>query len=163
MTRTLTPEEASVHKTFSTKLTLEDVDNMQGIGMLMGKIRYSVENPVAYRIKGTDSTLVFGELKNPIDIDQLRRMYEEKFKSREDGEEATGLYSKIEDRSPEEPEEKNGVADRETEDDEVRDERLLEEDISVISSQVGASRKEIIRALAESNYDVVDAMMKLTK
>lgn len=143
--RALATEEAAVHRAFGARLQLEEIQDVHGIGMLMKRMRYSVDAPVAYRIKGTDSVLVFGELKNPMDIELLKRMYEASMQEKSSECEPAGMYRRIDAPVP------------------AADGRLLEEDVALITSQTSLPRDEIVRALVETDYDVVDAMMKLTK
>lgn len=137
MSRALKPEETSIYKTFSTKLRLEEMTDLKGMSMQMGTTRYSVQDPVAYKIKGTDSTLVFGNLRNSIDIEQLRRIYEATFK--DEKEEVRGLYSKIE----------------ETPKDEMASTNSQE--------RISSEREETIRPPAEADCDAVDSMEEPTK
>lgn len=154
MSRALTTEEAHAHRVFNTKVKLQEVNDVRQVNVLMREVRYSVRDPIVYRISGTDSVLIFGEPTNPIHIKELRRMYEDKAVREDDGKEVRGLYKKL-DETPDKQEDA-GVNNK-------KDGRLSEEDISLISSQVDASRGEIIKALVDSDYDVVNAMMKLTK
>ncbi|CAD25134.1 similarity to GAL4 DNA-BINDING ENHANCER PROTEIN [Encephalitozoon cuniculi GB-M1] len=157
MARALTTDESHIHKTLGAKVGLEEVEAVERIAIVVKDTRYSVESPVAYRIKGTDSILIFGDLGSPVNLHQLKRMYEDSIRSSKD-QEGPGLYDEIHS----DPQE-DGVKEAEEITVDPSDERLSEEDIKLISSQVKASRNDIIKALVESEYDVVDAMMKLTK
>lgn len=156
MSRPLTVDEAHVHKVIGSRVGLEEVEGIEDVSIIAGNIKCSVENSVVYKIKGTESLLIFGKQGSPIDLDKLRKMYEDSITNtgRKDHE-AAGLYNEVtDDQEKKEPPQASP---------ESTDEKLSEEDIKLIGSQVKASRDDIINALVESNYDVVDAMMKLTK
>ncbi|ADM11098.1 Gal4 DNA-binding enhancer-like protein [Encephalitozoon intestinalis ATCC 50506] len=157
MSRTLAPDELHIHKTIASKVDLEEMESVESVSVIAMNMRHSIVSPAVYKIKGTDSLLIFGSIGNSIDLRELQKMYENSVKSSET-EEHAGLYSSIGDNLQKEDEQKPEEVPVE-----VDNERLSEEDIKLISQQVKASRSEIIRALAESDYDVVNAMIKLTK
>ncbi|KAM0671443.1 hypothetical protein OCOL_001559 [Ordospora colligata] len=158
MSRSLTANESFVHKTLSSKIKLEEITDVRNISMFMDNVAFTVQSPLAYAIKGTDSVLVFGNLTNPINIDQLMKKYTED-STNTPSDDIVGMYSRI-DNHPE-----NKEAKHENEDDifGADSTRLSEDDIKLIGSQVSVPRHEIIKALVDSDYDVVDTMMKLTK
>ncbi|AFM97852.1 nascent polypeptide-associated complex domain-containing protein [Encephalitozoon hellem ATCC 50504] len=159
MSRPLKADESHVHKIIGSKVGLEEVEGIEDASIITKNIKYSIERPMVYKIKGTESLLILGSQGRPMDLDKLRKMYEDSIRGAKDqGNEITGLYSEI--TSDQEGEDKNELPQASHE---TTDERISEEDIKLISSQIKASREEIISALVESNYDVVDAMMKLTK
>ncbi|KAH9411949.1 hypothetical protein HK407_02g03960 [Ordospora pajunii] len=157
MSRALTANESFVHKTLGSKVKLEEMADVKNISMFVDNIAFSVQSPLAYTIKGTDSILVLGNLTNPINIDQLMKKHTED-SANTLSDDIVGMYSRIES-----PPESNESRHEHTDDTLGADsKRLSEEDIKLISSQISVPRHEIIKALVDSDYDVVDAMMKLT-
>lgn len=159
MARTLNIQEQNVMKNFtSASLTLEEIKDLKEISLFQKSIKFSVGSAVAYRIKETNAILVFGEPKNAIDIEQLKKLYEEKIKAmnsvEDDEPQRQGMFRPVE-------EEKKEEVVEEIKEEEVTKKELNEEDVALISSQVDASREEIIKALEDSNYDVVNALIKL--
>lgn len=158
MARTLVGEEASIHKVLSTKVGLEETATVKSVGMVLGHMRYSVKNPVVYKVKGTDSILVLGDLESPIDLRMFEKMYRDNLAGG-DAPETGGLYDEVRDNTSEDgSQQPEASAPAET-----GCSGVSEDDIRLISSQVDASREDIIKALVDSDHDVVNAMMKLTK
>jgi nascent polypeptide-associated complex subunit alpha len=161
MARQLTVDERSIYDLMKPTLKLEEITDIKEIGVFVKTVRYTVDKPVAYRIDGTDSILVFGGLKNSINIEQLRKMYQTKMgemKEKEDDEVASEREEK-EDANVGEPDEKEAEAAHGND----GSSSVKEEDIKLIQSQISAKREDIIQALTDSGNDVVTAMMKLSK
>jgi nascent polypeptide-associated complex subunit alpha len=156
MARQLTVEESSIYNMMRPKLKLEELTSIREIAVFVNPMRYTVDRPVVYKVEGTDSIVVFGTIRNAIDIEQLKRIYEAKIEENKSGVEKPGEEAREEDESGME---KPGEEAREAEDkDGVR-----EEDVSLIQSQISATREEIVQALLDSGNDVVTAMVKLSK
>ncbi|AFN82571.1 Gal4 DNA-binding enhancer-like protein [Encephalitozoon romaleae SJ-2008] len=140
MSRPLTADEAHVHKIIGSKVGLEEIEGIEGVSVITGNIRCSVENSVVYKIKGTESLLIFGKQENPIDFGKLKKIYEDNVRYTErEGHEASGLYSEVtDDQEKKEPSQASS---------ESTDRKLSEEDTKLTSSQVKASRDDIIKHL----------------
>ncbi|KAL6122276.1 GAL4 DNA binding enhancer prt 2 [Nucleospora cyclopteri] len=102
-----------------------------------------------YEIPGQDTLLIFGEIQKSMNIDQLKELINQQMK-----EEA---LKKDED----ETEEVNEVVEEKVEVEE--DENIKDEDVTLLIEQTKCTKKEAIKALMGSNYDVVKAMIELNK
>ncbi|KAI5151594.1 nascent polypeptide-associated complex subunit alpha [Enteropsectra breve] len=132
---------------------------------------YNSVDPVVYTIPGTDSILVFGDLRKSLSMEQMKEWLAKQIelnKSKdaseaikeidgdEDDEHGCGAGCGHDHSHPE--------AHAEQEVLEIKNEgEFAEEDINLIVAQTSVSREEAIEALRKSDNDVVCALVELTK
>lgn len=148
-TRILSQKELNVKKIFE-KCGLEEIA-IDSATMGTMKSLYIVNNPVLYRIKNSNSYLLYGD---PMDYSSILEQLKESAKDPEK------FKKMMEERMQQEEE---TVIDGENTVEETEEEALNEDDINLIVSEVKISREEAIRALKEANDDVIQALVNLNK
>ncbi|KAF9762786.1 Nascent polypeptide-associated complex subunit alpha [Nosema granulosis] len=142
MNRELTEDEKNIYNLFKDQLNLKQNKEYSQITLNVKKQKFFVSNPVVYDIEGTDSILILGEPRQAVNIEMLKRFYEEELKK------------KIEQANVKECKNENINEDNNT---------MKEECIQLIQSQIDKPREEIEKILEECDYDVVKTMSKLSK
>lgn len=153
------PEGGDAPPVFSSKMRKQYNKTMQRFGFKqvphVGFVKLSggdggatlrVENPEVYRFPGTNSFLIFGKPQMDSSQGLMELIKKQQQQKEEGGGDVIGEALK----------ERTEV----TEEDVVVGE-ADEDEVDVVMAQTNASREEAIKALAENNNDVVNAIMSL--
>lgn len=112
---------------------------------------FNIQNPSIYRVRGTNSVLIFGDIKKSMSLEEVKRWlarHQDELRKEEHG-------------HPREEHEENASAAPKRGGE--QDAKINEEDVDLIMQQVKASREEVVNALIEADYDVVNALVNLSK
>lgn len=141
-------------------------------------VMYNIVDPVVMKLGDSDDLLVFGEIRKSMSMDELKRWVEQQIKagtikgegapSEIDGDSHTcGAGCTHEEAEAGEHHQHSTESDVECVEENVKgeehDSNIKEEDVKLIMEQVSVSREEVVAALKNSNYDVVSALVDLTK
>lgn len=136
-----------------SKLGLKPVQGVNRVTIRKSKnILFVINNPDVYKNPHSDTYIIFGEAKIEDLSQQAQVAAAEKFKAPEAtpaAGESSGATTSV---AP--------IAEEDEE--EVDDTGLNEKDIELVMQNANVPRAKAIRALKESNYDVVNAIMELT-
>ncbi|XP_055606705.1 nascent polypeptide-associated complex subunit alpha [Uranotaenia lowii] len=136
-----------------SKLGLKPVQGVNRVTIRKSKnILFVINNPDVYKNPHSDTYIIFGEAKIEDLSQQAQVAAAEKFKAPEAapaGGESSGTTTSV---AP--------IAEEDEE--EVDDTGLMEKDIELVMQNANVPRAKAIRALKESNFDVVNAIMELT-
>lgn len=203
--RELSPKEKQVYEIIASKLKLEPIQNLKSVGLNRRQERFIMNDPISYKVKGTDTVVIFGNMSQGYDIKKLQEqlvklqasldaqktMEEEKEEeTKEYKEEAQEINEEEKNTEGMKEETKNTseiireiestglteiitndlTSDLKIHDDNFKtsgDESILneipEEKVQLIISQAGVSREKALKALIESDGDVLKALEKLTE
>ncbi|RVD91353.1 gal4 DNA-binding enhancer [Tubulinosema ratisbonensis] len=182
--RELTTKEKQIHEIIASKLKLEPIQNLKSIGINRRQERFVINEPVAYKVKGTDTIVFFGDVSQGYDIKKLQEhlaklqasLSEQKKSEQENGEVIEETKNTSEMINDIEKDELTDIITKElTSDLKIHDNNLKtsgdesiineipEEKIQLIVSQADVSREKAIKALVDSDGDVMQALMKLTE
>lgn len=156
MQRELTVKESQLLEKFSSKLALQPVD-ATFLSVIKDNSNFIMHQPVIYKIADTDSYLIFGDFVSGYDLDKLKehmQQYDEKSENN-DTIEAPHDHSQCSKSAT--------CTNSESLVGEPEDGQLREEDVVMLVDQFGIAREEAVQALADNNYDSVEAMMQLHK
>lgn len=148
MNRELNESEKSIYNLFKDQLTLKQNKECSQISLSVKKQKFFVSNPLVYEIEGTDSVLILGEPRQTINIDMLRKLYEEQLKR------------KVQEDDNKVKEENNTVVEEETVKSELSPE-MKEEYIKMVQSQFDLPKEEVEKILKENDYDIVKTLMQM--
>lgn len=134
-----------------SKLGLKPIQGVNRVTIRKAKnILFVISNPDVYKNPHSDTYIVFGEAKIEDLSQQAQVAAAEKFKAPEA---ALGQPDAA----------ATSVAPiAEEEEEEVDETGVLEKDIDIVMSQANVSRAKAIRALKNTNHDLVNAIMELT-
>lgn len=145
--------EKKARKLFS-KLGLKQVQGVQRVCIRKSKnILFVINKPDVYKSPGSDTYIVFGEAKIEDLSQHAQQAAAEKFKLPEAAATATSGFR---------AQRKNQMAQEESDDEEVDTTGIEEKDIELVMSQANVSRNKAVKALRNSNNDIVNAIMDLT-
>lgn len=145
--------EKKARKLFS-KLGLKQVQGVQRVCIRKSKnILFVINKPDVYKSPGSDTYIVFGEAKIEDLSQHAQQAAAEKFKLPEAAATAASGFR---------AQRKNQMAQEESDDEEVDTTGIEEKDIELVMSQANVSRNKAVKALRNSNNDIVNAIMDLT-
>ncbi|KAI4293107.1 nascent polypeptide-associated complex subunit alpha [Pancytospora philotis] len=126
---------------------------------------FNVKNSRVVRIGNTDNLLVFGDIQKSIGLEDLKRWLEENAANL--GKPQDGAASdEIDGDAHECGDDCDGhhaAAAESHEDAADSDPQIKEADVKLIMEQVSASRQDVVAALKAADYDVVSALVELSK
>jgi len=145
--------EKKARKLFA-KLGLKQVQGVQRVCIRKSKnILFVINKPDVYKSPGSDTYIVFGEAKIEDLSQHAQQAAAEKFKIPDSAvAAATGMGV------PKQAAETHEESDEE----EVDSQGIEDKDIELVMSQANVSRNKAIKALRNSNNDIVNAIMDLT-
>jgi len=168
MERVLTSKEQCVLQKFSKHAPI-NVHTKQAT-FVSKDIIYNVVNPVVYKIPNTNTILVFGDIRKSLSMAEMQAWLEQHMNKKsttcgddcDHDHDAHGDVKEL-DTAPE-VEEIDGEQISETEEPSVtEDSKIVDEDVKFIVEQTNASKEQVVEALQHSNYDVIAAMVHITK
>jgi len=145
-----------------SKLGLKQVTGVNRVAIRKSKnILFVINKPDVYKSPASDTYIVFGEAKIE-DLSQKAQMAAaEKFKAPEAG--AGGLASGLESAAAGINQPTTAPIAEESDEEQELDESGVEaKDIELVMSQANVSRAKAVKALKNSNNDIVNAIMDLT-
>lgn len=155
--RALTEKEQKVFNRFSNH-KLEKIEAKSAL-FSGAKSNFVINEPAIYKVGNSNSILVFGEPREAMSLDGLKQWIAKLQDSMPSESPANGETEKATAVNGEGP---GSVSEGEGEAVES-DPRLKESDVRLIIEQVNLPREEVIAALRRADYDVVNALVDLSK
>lgn len=154
--KTLNAKEQKIFDVFS-KLGLERITSTHA-SMGTDTDMFTISDPLIYKVKGTDTHLVFGEVRKSMSLNQMKAWIENQMKMTEKNEE------------PENGTEQPEITEIDGEDSDNSKPAPApvaqvhnEDDISILMSQGDTTREKAIDALEKCGNDVISALVELSK
>ncbi|KAI5178515.1 nascent polypeptide-associated complex subunit alpha [Pancytospora epiphaga] len=165
MARALTTKEQSVMNKFS-KFKLETID-ADPVSFNSKGTMFNIKEPVVVKVGDTGALLVFGDLQKSMGLEELKAWIESKMKTESKKE----TEVEIDGEEEEEEHQCGGACEHEhvqtettvTEVASEEEPRVSEEDIKIIMEQTSVTREKVVETLKKCDYDVVNAMVMLSK
>ncbi|KCZ77708.1 hypothetical protein H311_01274 [Anncaliia algerae PRA109] len=187
--RELNDKEKQIYQIIASKLKLEPIQNLKLVGLTRKTERYIMKEPIAYKVKGTDTYIAFGNMGQGYDLkklqehiaklqaslavqeeqkrgDELCNESHEHTEKSEEMKDTSGLMKEIEDNLTK-------IVTREEE--EIKPEDILnssemsnvknvsEEKVKIIMEEANVSREKAAEILARNDDDVIKALIELNK
>lgn len=134
--RSLTSKEELIYNQILKNNNLEEYKGIKKFSLMKGSKKYSASDPVVYNVPNTETYVIFGDLRLEFDIETLKEQ-----------------LSKFNLENEKNIEEEKQI--------EIDMDKINEEDVEAIIEQVGCTRDEAIKALAKSDYDLVNALLEI--
>lgn len=160
MARQLTVKEEKILKRFEAnnpkKINASQVV-LQGLGDF-----YNVIDPEIYEIPGTNTKLVFGDIRKSMGMEEIQKMIEQQMsKSRENAEQTVApVVENVEENDSREISGEGIVEETKTDD---LEKSINEDDVKVLMEQTNVSYERAVQVLKQENHDVIKALVELTK
>lgn len=165
MARQLTVKEEKILKRFEVnnpkKINASQVV-LQGLGDF-----YNVIDPEIYEIPGTNTKLVFGDIRKSMGMEEIQKMIEQQMsKNRENAEQTVGpVVENVEENDSREISGEGIVDDEVVEETKTDDleKSINEDDVKVLMEQTNVSYERAVQVLKQENHDVIKALVELSK
>ncbi|KAG0438691.1 Nascent polypeptide-associated complex subunit alpha [Dictyocoela muelleri] len=164
--RELIDSEKEIYTQLTKFADLTEQKEIKKFAIFKNLKKYIAKEPLVYKVKGTETYIVFGQLLLDFDIETLKKQFESiklnKNEVKEDVEDGNNEVKEAKEDGINEV--KEDVEDKSINNpSEIDMTKINEDDVKVIMSQKCCTRDEALKILAESQYDLVNALLKINK
>lgn len=145
----LSRKGAKLYNDIAQRLTLDRLAEMRDFYLTKQGVAFAIRDVHAYKIEGTDSILVLGDLEPAVKTAEAARKAREQEKQEALAEQLDELAHELA--------EEGGPSG------EAQGDLMTEDDISVVMVQGKVSREDAINALKKNNCDPLEALVDLGK